>query len=422
MFVSRLRLVNFRSYCDAVASFGPGLNVVVGANATGKTNLLEGAWFALRGASPRTRREDKLILWGARFARVELTLVTSRGAATSVEIGYAPREGKRLRWAGAEVSSLDELRRRSQVAIFVPESLLLVKGSPARRRAHLDAFAGALDAQYAAAARAVQEALRQRNAQLAAVKHGTPERALDPWDVQFAAAAAELGRRRRDFVAELGARFAATAAQLSPHGERYELQLVTQLQAFDCDTAALLAELRRRRPGEVARGLTLFGPQRDDLRFVEAGQTEMPAAAEGPAQRAADGSPAAAGPACGPVAGPAGGRDLRLFGSQGEQRLAVLALLLAEQELAAARTGEPGILFLDDVMSELDDARRRLLVAALAAAGQAIVTTTNRQYFTADELAVATVLELPLSGAVGSASGADLPPDGGHEAPAMDAL
>ena len=88
------------------------------------------------------------------------------------------------------MASLDDLRGRSQVFIFVPESLLLVKGSPARRRAHLDAFAAALDPQYAAAARDLQGVLRQRNAQLAAVKHGADPAALDPWDAQFARVAA----------------------------------------------------------------------------------------------------------------------------------------------------------------------------------------------------------------------------------------
>ncbi len=97
---------------------------------------------------------------------------------------------------------------------------------------------------------------------------------------------------------------------------------------------------------------------------------------------------------------PRGGRDLRLFGSQGEQRAAVLALLLAEQQLATARIGSRGTLFLDDVMSELDDARRRLLVRMLASAGQAIITTTNRHYFTEDELRGATVIELPIDGSV----------------------
>ena len=128
------------------------------------------------------------------------------------------------------------------------------------------------------------------------------------------------------------------------------------------------------------------------------------------------------GPSCGPIELPQGGRDLRLFGSQGEQRAAVLALLLAEQQVATARTGERGTLFLDDVMSELDDTRRRLLVRQLASAGQAIITTTDRHYFVEEELDEATVIELPLSGSL--AAGAASPPADadGPAPPSVDAL
>jgi len=440
VFVSTLRLINFRSYCDASVSFGDGLNVVVGDNATGKTNLLEGAWYALRGSSPRTRREDKLMTWGERFSRVELQLDGRAAGPQVVEAGFAPGQGKRMRWNGADVASLEDLRGRSQVFIFVPESLLLVKGSPARRRAHLDTFAAALDPAYAAAARDAQTALRQRNAQLYAVKHGASEAALDPWDVQFARAAVELGRRRRDLIAELAVSYSAAAADLAPAGETFTVQLVTQLAGVGYDEESLAEELRRRRPGETARGLSLFGPHRDDLRFLEVPR-EAPgppvatdAEPDGASPRAVPAAGGAApgdagpeivlpsGPVCGTVDLPKGGRDLRLFGSQGEQRAAVLALLLAEQRLAASRTGEQGTLFLDDVMSELDDARRRLLVRRLASAGQSIITTTNRHYFTEDELAAATVIELPLDGAL--AGGAVLPPaDAGAPAPPeMDAL
>ena len=410
MFVSSLRLVNFRSYCDATVSFGAGLNVVVGQNAAGKTNLLEGAWFALRGSSPRTRREEKLITWGAGFTRVELELDDPAAGPQAVEVAYAPGQGKRARWNGVEVASQDELRGRTQVFIFVPESLLLVKGSPARRRAHLDAFAAALDAQYAAAARELQTALRQRNAQLLAVKHGAAVSTLDPWDVQFARAAAALGKRRSDLVAELSGLFAAAAAGLAPEGNRFTLQLVSQLAGVDYDEGALLDELRARRPGETGRGLSLFGPHRDDLKFLEVGAAEPVSGPDIGALATPEpvASSAAAGPACGPVDLPRGGRDLRLFGSQGEQRAAVLALLLAEQQLATARTGEQGTLFLDDVMSELDDARRRLLVRQLTSAGQAIITTTDRHYFVEEELDHATVIELPLSGSL--AAGAASPP------------
>jgi DNA replication and repair protein RecF len=435
--VSGLRLVNFRSYCDATVHFGPGLNVVVGENATGKTNLLEAAWFALRGSSPRTRRDDKLITWGERFARVELQLDTPDSGAQEVDVGFAPSQGKRIRWGGLEVASLDDLRGRSQVFIFVPESLLLVKGSPARRRAHLDAFAAALDPQYAAAARELQAVLRQRNAQLAAVKNGAAPAALDPWDAQFARVAVDLGRRRRDLVAELATGYAETAAALAPSDERFALKLVAQLEGVGYDEAALLEELRARRPGEVGRGLSLFGPHRDDLKFLEIGPEPVisPAAQEDEKSAGADDAVLAAppavrliptvigGPTCGPVELPRGGRDLRLFGSQGEQRAAVLALLFAEQRLAAARTGQQGPLFLDDVMSELDDARRRLLVRMLETAGQAIITTTNRHYFTDDELSHATVVELPLDGSL--AAGEAAPPLDDEAPPAppeLDAL
>ncbi len=406
MFVSSLRLVNFRSFCDTSVRFGPGLNVVVGGNATGKTNLLEAAWFALRGNSPRTRRDDKLITWGERFARVELELETPEAGIQRVEVGFAPGRGKRIRWDGLEIASLDDLRERSQAFIFVPESLLLVKGSPARRRAHLDAFAGALDPQYAAAARGLQGVLRQRNAQLAAVKNGGSATALDPWDTQFARAAIELGARRRDMVDGLSHRFAETAAALAPSGGRHALRLVTQLERVEYDEERLLEELRRRRPGEVARGVSLFGPHRDDIKFFEIGADDA----------------AGEGATCGALRLPEGGRDLRLFGSQGEQRAVVLALLLAEQRLAAAWTGRTGPLFLDDVMSELDDERRRLFVEMLDSVGQAIVTTTNRQYFTEEEVARSTFVRLPLGGSL--AAGAVAPP-ADHDAPAppgLDAL
>ncbi|HOT22918.1 MAG TPA: DNA replication and repair protein RecF [Thermoleophilia bacterium] len=393
MFLSEVRLVNFRSYCDASVVFGRGLNVVVGPNASGKTNLLEGACFALRGSSPRTRREEKLVAWGRRFTRVSVRMDGVGDRPHTMEVGYSPGEGKRVRWDGLETTALHDLRGRCQAFIFVPESLLLVKGGPARRRAHIDAYAATVETPYAATVRDLQVALRQRNAQLANVRAGAPPATLDPWDAQFARSAIALGRRRSAVVRALGARFAEVAAALAPDGGRFALELVSQLARMDYDESALLERLRARRAADVQRGLTDVGPQRDDLRFVELSET--PEGAAGEACRAARGAETAA--ACGPVGPPPGGRDLRLFGSQGEQRAAVLALLLAEHALAAERTGETGTLFLDDVMSELDDARRRLLVAMLADAGQAIVTTTNLHYFTDEELAAATVIDLPLA-------------------------
>ena len=364
MFVSAVRLVNFRSYRDATVALQPGLNIVAGENATGKTNLLEGAFFALRAAAPRTRREDKLITWGEVFTRVDVRLTEHAGGGAepqhAVEVAYAPGQGKRIRIDGVEAAA-DQLRRRAQVFIFVPESLLLIKGSPARRRAHVDVFAAGLDPGYEAAHAELQAALRQRNMQLVRLRDGSPPSSLDPWDTQLAHAAVELGRRRRTMVAALAGHFAEVAAALAPGEGRFGLRLVSQLAEIDYDETACLAALQARRGRETQRGHSTFGPHRDDIVFTE------------------------------------GERDLRLFGSQGEQRAAVLALLLAERAVAEETTGDLGTLFLDDVMSELDDSRRRLLVRLLTSPGQAIVTTTNLHYFTEEELQQAAIIQLPLT-------------------------
>ncbi|HUK76385.1 MAG TPA: DNA replication and repair protein RecF [Thermoleophilia bacterium] len=385
MFVSRLRLVNFRSYPDATVEFAPGLNVIVGRNASGKTNLLEGAWFALRASSPRTTKDDKAVRWGAGFARAEATVAAGESAdAHTFTVAYAPGQAKQVRLDGADVASLDELRRHGAVFIFVPESLLLVKGSPARRRAHLDAFAAGIDPAYDAGLRDLNLVLKQRNAQLWRVREGAATDSLDAWDRQLARVALAFEDRRRAVVARLSASYRDFAAALAPGGGEFSLALVSQLDelpaaapsAGGSDEEAFVAALRARRGGEIGRAVSGFGPHRDDLRFAE------------------ESAP--------PPEGGAAARDLRLFGSQGEQRAAVLALLLAERAVAAELTGDLGALLLDDVMSELDDARRRLLVGALTAGGQAIITTTNRLYFTAAELASAKVIEL-----TGGAAGPD---------------
>ena len=253
------------------------------------------------------------------------------------------------------------------VFIFVPESLLMVKGSPARRRAHLDALGAALDPAYGAAAADLQLALRQRNALLLSVRGGASAASLDPWDAQLARAGTDLGRRRRDLVERLREPFAGYATGLAPQGGAFALRLRSPLQAFGYDEEAFRAALAQRRSRDVQRGLSLLGPQRDELEFLEVGG-EAPAGADG--------------------------RDLRLYGSQGEQRAAVLALLLAERDVAAEVTGDVGTLFLDDVMSELDGRRRRLLVAILLRGGQAIATTTTTMYFEPYELEGANVIQL----------------------------
>ena len=296
MVVSGLRLVNFRSYCDATVRFGPGLNVVVGENATGKTNLLEARVVrAPRELAAHAPRREAHHLGRALRPRGAAAGRARTPARRQVDVGFAPGQGKRVRWEGLEVASLDDLRGRSQVFIFVPESLLLVKGSPARRRAHLDAFAAALDPQYAAAARDLQaRAAPAQRAARGGQERGRPGgarpvgRAVRP---RRGGARPPPPRPRRG----AGRRASReTAAALAPAGERFTLRLVAQLDGVGYDEAALLDELRARRPGEVGRGLSLFGPHRDDLRFLEVGPSRGGGDA-GSAERTPAARPPAAG-------------------------------------------------------------------------------------------------------------------------------
>ena len=168
----------------------------------------------------------------------------------------------------------------------------------------------------------LQQALRQRNAQLASVRAGAAAESLDPWDAQLAKAGTELGVLRRDLIHRLAAPFSAAAAALAPGGERFALRLQAALESLDYRPERYLAALRARRAHDVARAMSLLGPHRDDLRFVELGREDASA--------------------------PGDERDLRVYGSQGEQRTAVLALLLSERAAAAELTGQIGPLFLDD--------------------------------------------------------------------------
>jgi len=369
MFVAAIRMVGFRSYEDTSIELSPGLNIVVGANASGKTNLVEAAYWALRGSSPRTRRDDKLVRWGAPHVRVELRL----GDGTDVASAYSTRTGRRVTVAGVEAGAADRLNALGPAFLFVPESLLLVKGGPARRRAHVDGLGASLEAAYGAAVGVFREAVRQRNALLCRARAGGSAAALDAWDAQYVDAGLELAQRRRELVDRLAPPFGRFAAQLAPGRPTFGVSLRDTLEDVGDDRGLFLEELRRRRPRELESGVSAFGPHRDDLEIFEEQE-------EG------------------------GRRDLRMFGSQGEQRSAVLALLLAEREVAAERLGEPAPLFLDDVMSELDEVRRRLLVATLADSGQTVITTTTEFYFEPDELGAARVIRLSAPAGAGGAT------------------
>jgi DNA replication and repair protein RecF len=300
--------------------------LAVGANGAGKTNLLESLHVGTQGFSPRTRSDAELIRFGESAAGIRLE--GTRGQ-TPMRIGVSlsTAEGKRAELNGTRLRAAEQLRSETATLVFTPDRLAIVKAGPAARRAYFDRSLArliparsSLPADYAAA-------LAQRNA---ALKRGDRE-ALAPWTGQIAALGAALVEARLQ-----------TLDLLDPPFQRFagELGLDEARLAYEGEPPSLDA-LEARLDRDLERGATGLGPHLDDVSIA------------------------------------ADGRDLRAFGSQGEQRTAVLALLLAEADLIGDRRGEPPLLLLDDVLSELDPERRRVLVEQVRGRGQTLITATT---------------------------------------------
>jgi DNA replication and repair protein RecF len=339
LLVTRLAVRNFRSHERAELRPGPGLTVVTGRNGAGKTNLLEALYFACTGRSCRTANERECVRFGEGVARLELHAVDPRGDEHEITVGFSPGEAKRLRVDGAAVEKLTDVRARPLVSVFLPDRLELVLGAPALRRAHLDQVVAALWPSRAPPRRSYSAALAQRNALIAAIRAGRAgQGSLGAWDAELARHGVALMADRAALIERLAPRFAEHAEGLGLDGAP-GLRYKPRSKAGSAQELA--AELAERTPSDLERGFTGHGPHRDDLSLARSG------------------------------------RELRAYGSRGQQRLGLLALLLAEREELAAERGEPPLMLLDDVMSELDAGRRERLVEVLRARGQSVITTTD---------------------------------------------
>jgi DNA replication and repair protein RecF len=336
--VLRVQLRDFRSYARAEVSLGEGLTVVHGPNGAGKSNLLEAIYFGCSGHSPRTRNERELVRFGQSATRVSIRLSGGVGEH-ELSVGFEPGQPKRMSSDGAPVQRLLDVEDRPLLSVFMPDRLELLKGAPSLRRAHLDQVVAALWPARAADRSAYVRVLAQRNALLARIRSGAASReSIATWDLQLARHALALRDNRAGAVELLGDQFAQRAAQLGLAGEA---RLVYRPRTRAVDEEALLAELRERLDGDLQRGFSGHGPHRDELALLR------------------------------------DGRELRLYGSQGEQRLALLALLLAERAVLARERARMPLMLLDDVMSELDANRRGLLAHELASGGQSVIATTD---------------------------------------------
>jgi DNA replication and repair protein RecF len=344
-----------RSLARARIELGPGIVSLVGPNGIGKTNFLEGLYFALTGRSFRTSDRRDLIPFGGSFARAEATIRDEDGVERHLLASVSRADGRRHLLDGSPASFATLARSRPPVAVFSPDRLSLVKGPPSERRAHLDGFVAARWPIRAELRQRFGQALAQRNALVArlAAGHGAPTQ-LDAWDATLAESAAALVAARAEAVSELAGPFGTAAAELGLEGEA-TIEYAPRASGSAEEIRAGLAE---RREADLRLGRTSWGPHLDELKISSAS------------------------------------RSLRRYGSQGQQRAALLALLFAERDvLLAARQVAP-LLLLDDVMSELDPDRRQRLFERLGGAGQALVTAAAEDSLPG--AAMSSVVRMPL--------------------------
>ena len=307
--------------------------LAVGSNGAGKTNLLESLHLGTQGFSPRTRSDAQVIRFGEDAGRIALRGQRG-GAEVDVEVALRAGQAKRARLNGADLSAAEQLRGRLTTLVFTPDRLAVVKGGPAVRRAYFDRALGRLAPARASLPVEYGAAVGQRNAALRRISLGLSSReALAPWTERVAAVGAGLVAARAETTRVLSPAFGAHAAELGLADARLEY-------AAEAPTVEALDARERR---DLERGSTSLGPHLDEIAVL------------------------------------AGSRDLRSYGSQGEQRVAVLALLLGEADVLVARNGVPPLLLLDDVLSELDGRRRDALARGLPAGGQALITATSRE-------------------------------------------
>jgi DNA replication and repair protein RecF len=392
MFLQHLSLTNVRNFIRLETEVLPGATLIVGANAQGKTSLLEAVYYLARASSPHVQSDRQLINFLAlrepapfarlvaefhraeRPQRVEIRLILEAGNNST-----EPRLHREVLLNGVR-RRVSDLAGGLHAVLFVPQDLRVLEGPPSERRQHLDSSLAQADAAYAEALSEYGKVLAQRNALLKQLgEQGNQTSQLSFWDEELAEHGANLIRGRALALAEQDRLAAPIHHDLTRRRETLHLeympsydplprstQLGLPLQATPDRTVigrqtirdGLLRALEEQRPEDLARGSTSLGPHRDDFRFT------------------------------------ANGIDLRAYGSRGQNRTAMLALKLAEVEWLHQRTSEWPVLLLDEVLAELDGERRQDLLQRVTALPQVMVTTADPEMFDKEFRRRATVWEV----------------------------
>ncbi|WP_080801061.1 DNA replication/repair protein RecF [Arabiibacter massiliensis] len=376
--ITHISFADFRSYERFdLAGIGP-LTVLVGPNATGKTNIVEGVQLLTAQSSFRNPSPADLVRSGAAGARIAADVADGN---RELELEMRVADGKRAFLLNGKPKRTADLKGILPSVTFTPDDLELAKGPQAVRRSALDALGSQLSANHYLIRRDYEKVIRHKNRLL---KDEAPPALVAALDETLVTCGAQLACYRAALFEKLAASMASYYAEIVGGRERLRACYVPSWEqsdpgvpatfAFGRDEAraSLAAALAARGAEERARRRALVGPHADRIEFF------------------------------------IGGRNVSTFASQGQRRSAVLAFKLAEAALIQDILHQRPVLLLDDVMSELDAERRRSLVAFVSGDIQTFITTANLDYFDEDLLAAARVVRLPLEEGSDGSSNADI--------------
>ncbi len=340
MYITRLKLKNFRNYSEEVFEFTDGINLLCGSNAQGKTNAGEAIFFLCTAYSPRANRDKLVIKNGEETAEIS-GIARSDYGDISVRIGFNKNDKKNIYVNGLQVLRIGELLGNIHSVFFNPAELKLVQESPEDRRRFMNVSLSQMSKNYFYALQRYNKILSQRNNLLKEPNRSIIRETLPIWDAQLCKEAAKIIKARNVYLAELAPLVQEKHAFLSDNKEVLEMKTESGYYGEEEDIAyALFEDLKTGLEKDMRLGFTTIGPHRDDIKFT------------------------------------LNGLDARVYGSQGQQRTVALALKLAETESFKNKFGEYPILILDDVLSELDKKRQRKLIKAVEGV-QTIFTATG---------------------------------------------
>ncbi|PHA00460.1 DNA replication/repair protein RecF [Bacillus pseudomycoides] len=346
MYITELHLQNYRNYEQLNLSFEDKVNVIIGENAQGKTNLMEAIYVLAMAKSHRTSNDRELIRWDEDCGKIKGRL-QKRNSSLSLELNVS-KKGKKAKLNQLEQQKLSQYIGVMNVVMFAPEDLNLVKGSPQVRRRFLDMELGQIAPVYLYELSQYQKVLTQRNHLLKKMQGNSmnDEAMLDVFTLQLVEHGVKVLKKRFEFLRLLQEWAAPIHRGISRGLEELEIVYKPSIDVSESMDLSKIKEVyyesfQSVKQRELFRGTTLIGPHRDDLQFF------------------------------------VNGKNVQVFGSQGQQRTTALSLKLAEIELIYSEVNEYPILLLDDVLSELDDYRQSHLLNTIQGKVQTFVTTTS---------------------------------------------